>query len=188
MNKRKTKIIAVAAMVLICASATVLICSATGAFRMPVADIATDQGAEVVPTEADHDAWLVEPWNGGVQNAQPAPVGPNAAASGAGASVAYGEVSEYACSAEIPFDKNNPATWFCAAQNGGIGEDQAEKLEVGMTFTEAVALLGRPQRDIGSGSMLAEWDMQSGKVLTVCFRPSGTDADATISYRILIRG
>lgn len=135
MNKRKTKIIAVAAMVLICASATVA-CKT----------------------------------------------------SDSGASVAYGEVSEYACSAEIPFDKNNPATWFCAAQNGGIGEDQAEKLEVGMTFTEAVALLGRPQRDIGSGSMLAEWDMQSGKVLTVCFRPSGTDADATISYRILIRG
>ena len=134
MNKRKTKIIAVAAMVLICASATVLICSATGAFKT----------------------------------------------SGAGASVAY--------SAEIPFDKNNPATWFCAAQNGGIGEDQAEKLEVGMTFTEAVALLGRPQRDIGSGSMLAEWDMQSGKVLTVCFRPSGTDADATISYHISIKG
>lgn len=135
MNKRKTKIIAVAAMVLICASATVA-CKT----------------------------------------------------SDSGASASYGEVSEYACPADIPFDKNNPATWFCAAQNGGIGEDQAEKLEVGMTFTEAVALLGRPQRDIGSGSMLAEWDMQSGKVLTVCFRPSGTDADATISYRILIRG
>lgn len=135
MNKRKTKIIAVAAMVLICASAT-------GACKT----------------------------------------------SDSGASASYGEVSEHACSAEIPFDKNNPATWFCAAQNGGIGEDQAEKLEVGMTFTEVVALLGRPQRDIGSGSMLAEWDMQSGKVLTVCFRPSGTDADATISYRILIRG
>lgn len=135
MNKRKTKIIAVAAMVLICASATVA-CKT----------------------------------------------------SDSGASASYGEVSEHACSAEIPFDKNNPATWLCAAQNGGIGEDQAEKLEVGMTFTEVVALLGRPQRDIGSGSMLAEWDMQSGKVLTVCFRPSGTDADATISYRILIRG
>ena len=135
MNKRKTKIIAVAAMVLICASATVA-CKT----------------------------------------------------SDSGASASYGEVSEHACSAEIPFDKNNPATWFCAAQNGGIGEDQAEKLEVGMTFTEVVALLGRPQRDIGSGSMLAEWDMQSGKVLTVCFRPSGTDADATISYHILIRG
>ncbi len=135
MNKRKTKIIAVAAMVLICASATVA-CKT----------------------------------------------------SDSGASVSYGEVSEHACSAEIPFDKNNPATWFCATQNGGIGEDQAEKLEVGMTFTEVVALLGRPQRDVGSGSMLAEWDMQSGKVLTVCFRPSGTDADATISYRILIRG
>ncbi len=135
MNKRKTKIIAVAAMVLICASATVA-CKT----------------------------------------------------SDSGASASYGEVSEYACSAEIPFDKNNPATWFCAAQNGGIGEDQAEKLEVGMTFTEVVALLGRPQRDVGSGSTLAEWDMQSGKVLTVCFRPSGTDADATISYRILIRG
>lgn len=135
MNKRKTKIIAVAAMVLICASATVA-CKT----------------------------------------------------SDSGASASYGEVSEHACSAEIPFDKNNPATWLCAAQNGGIGEDQAEKLEVGMTFTEVVALLGRPQRDIGSGSVLAEWDMQSGKVLTVCFRPSGTDADATISYRILIRG
>lgn len=135
MNKRKTKIIAVAAMVLICASATVA-CKT----------------------------------------------------SDSGASASYGEVSEHACSAEIPFDKNNPATWFCAAQNGGIGEDQAEKLEVGMTFTEVVALLGRPQRDIGSGSMLAEWDMQSGKVLTVCFRPSGTDADATISYHISIKG
>lgn len=134
MNKRKTKIIAVAAMVLICASAM-------GACKT----------------------------------------------SGAGASVAYGEVSEYACSAEIPFDKNNPATWFCAAQNGGIGEDQAEELEVGMTFTEVVALLGRPQRDIGSGSVLAEWDMQSGKVLTVCFTPSGTDADAMISYHISIK-
>lgn len=134
MNKRKTKIIAVAAMVLICASATVA-CKT----------------------------------------------------SDSGASASYGEVSEYACSAEIPFDKNNPATWFCAAQNGGIGEDQAEKLEVGMTFTEAVALLGRPQRDVGSGSTLAEWDMQSGKVLTVCFTPSGTDADATISYHISIK-
>lgn len=134
MNKRKTKIIAVAAMVLICASATVA-CKT----------------------------------------------------SDSGASASYGEVSEYACSAEIPFDKNNPATWLCAAQNGGIGEDQAEKLEVGMTFTEVVALLGRPQRDVGSGSMLAEWDMQSGKVLTVCFRPSGTDADATISYHISIK-
>ncbi len=135
MNKRKTKIIAVAAMVLICASATVA-CKT----------------------------------------------------SDSGASASYGEVSEHACSAEIPFDKNNPATWLCAAQNGGIGEDQAEKLEVGMTFTEVVALLGRPQRDVGSGSMLAEWDMQSGKVLTVCFRPSGTDADATISYHISIKG
>lgn len=134
MNKRKTKIIAVAAMVLICASAT-------GACKT----------------------------------------------SDSGASASYGEVSEYACSAEIPFDKNNPATWLCAAQNGGIGEDQAEELEVGMTFTEVVALLGRPQRDVGSGSTLAEWDMQSGKVLTVCFRPSGTDADATISYHISIK-
>lgn len=129
MNKRKTKIIAVAAMALICASATVA-CKT----------------------------------------------------SDSGASASYGEVSEHACSAEIPFDKNNPATWLCAAQNGGIGEDQAEELEVGMTFTEVVALLGRPQRDIGSGSVLAEWDMQSGKVLTVCFTPSGTDADAMISY------
>ena len=135
MNKRKTKIIAVAAMVLICASATVA-CKT----------------------------------------------------SDSGASASCGEVSEHACSAEIPFDKNNPATWLCAAQNGGIGEDQAEELEVGMTFTEVVALLGRPQRDVGSGSTLAEWDMQSGKVLTVCFRPSGTDADATISYHISIKG
>ncbi len=134
MNKRKTKIIAVAAMALICASATVA-CKT----------------------------------------------------SDSGASASYGEVSEHACSAEIPFDKNNPATWLCAAQNGGIGEDQAEELEVGMTFTEVVALLGRPQRDIGSGSVLAEWDMQSGKVLTVCFTPSGTDADAMISYHISIK-
>ncbi len=142
MNKSKMKYLAVAATVLILASATVLICSATCSFKT----------------------------------------------SGAGASVSYGEVAEYACPAEIPFDKTNPATWLCAAQNGGIGEEQAEMLEEGMTFTEAVALLGRPQRDVGSGLMLAEWDMQSGKVLTVSFLPLYNSADSTVSAWISIRG
>ncbi len=188
MNKSKMKYLAVAATVLILASATVLICSAAGAFSMPAADIATGQGAEVVPTEADRNAGIVEPWNGGVQEARLAPVSPETAAPDAELPVSYGEVAEHACPAEIPFDKTNPATWFCAAQNGGIGEEQAEMLEEGMTFTEAVALLGRPQRDVGSGVMLAEWDMQSGKVLTVSFLPSYNSADSTVSAWISIRG
>lgn len=92
------------------------------------------------------------------------------------------------CPSEIAFERDNPYTWFSAAQNGGIQDEQADSVEVGMTFTEVVAILGRPQRDIGSGAMLAEWDMQSGKKLIVCFNPSGSNADATISYHTFIKG
>lgn len=92
------------------------------------------------------------------------------------------------CPSEIAFERDNPDTWYSAAQNGGIQDEQADSVEVGMTFTEVVAILGRPQRDIGSGAILAEWDMQSGKKLIVCFNPSGSDADAAISYHTFIKG
>ena len=53
----------------------------------------------------------------------------------------------------------------------------AEKITVGMTFSEVVDIIGKPQRDTGSGVWIMEWDMKSGKVLAVCFNPV-TDAKA----------
>ncbi len=44
-----------------------------------------------------------------------------------------------------------------------------------MTFEEIVAILGRPQRDTGSGIWIMEWDMKSGKAFAVCFNKAASD-------------
>lgn len=81
------------------------------------------------------------------------------------------------CSATGVFDKNDHNTWYEEARNGGIGDEMVEKITVGMTFSEVVDIIGKPQRDTGSGVWIMEWDMKSGKVLAVCFNPV-TDAKA----------
>ena len=79
------------------------------------------------------------------------------------------------CSATGAFDKNDHNTWYEEARNGGISDEMAEKITVGMTFSEVVDIIGKPQRDTGSGVWIMEWDMKSGKVLAVCFNLA-TDA------------
>jgi hypothetical protein len=89
-------------------------------------------------------------------------------------------------------DINDPTTWYEPTRYGGIDEDLAERISVGMTFYEIADILGKPQRDVGSGVVIMEWEMRSGKVLNVAFRfvSSGTNteaADDLVSYCIEIK-
>ncbi len=96
------------------------------------------------------------------------------------------------------FDINDHNTWYEDAKNGGIDDDMTEKIKVGMTFSEVVEIIGKPQRDTGTGAWVMEWDMKSGKVFVVCFNPGASDdhgAESTtdqsrndlISYHIEVR-
>ena len=84
------------------------------------------------------------------------------------------------CCATGVFDKNDHNTWYEDAKNGGIDDDMTEKIKVGMTFGEVVEIIGKPQRDTGSGAWQMEWDMKSGKVFVVCFN-SVTNAKDEVS-------
>lgn len=84
------------------------------------------------------------------------------------------------CSATGVFDKDDHNTWYEEARNGGISDEMAEQITVGMTFSEVVDIIGKPQRDTGSGVWIMEWDMKSGKVLAVCFN-SVTNAKDDVS-------
>ena len=100
-----------------------------------------------------------------------------------------------ACYAAGAFDKYNPDTWFETTSTGGISDRKAEKVTVGMTLEEVVDILGKPQRDTGSGTVIMEWDMRSGKILVVCFNsdpndhydPNTQQTGEWISYHIEIR-
>lgn len=44
-----------------------------------------------------------------------------------------------------------------------------ERIKEGMSASEVYAILGKPQRDVGSGTVILEWDLDSGEVFTVSF-------------------
>ena len=94
-----------------------------------------------------------------------------------------------ACYAAGAFDKYDPSTWFDTASTRGISNRKTEKITVGMTLEEVVDILGKPQRDTGSGVIVMEWDMKSGQIFVVAFN---SDIDDNfdrewISFHIEIR-
>lgn len=58
----------------------------------------------------------------------------------------------------------------------------AEQITEDMTIGEVYSLMGKPQRDVGSGQIILEWDLDTGDTLLVSFI-----ADYTISdgYRVM---
>ena len=90
------------------------------------------------------------------------------------------------CFATDIFDKNDHNTWYAPAEEGGIDDSLAEKIKVGMTFDEIVAIIGKPQRDVGSGAWLMEWEMKSGNILVVAFNAVPDSERNLISYNISI--
>lgn len=74
------------------------------------------------------------------------------------------------------FDKNDPATWYEANRKDGVKDALTEQIKVGMTLSEVVDIIGKPQRDIGSGAWLMEWELQSGDKLVVAFNSSSIES------------
>ena len=86
------------------------------------------------------------------------------------------------------FDKNNPETWFDDRKNGGVSYEDAKMIKTGMTFEEIVGILGKPQRDVGSGVVAMEWDISTGEILYVCFnKVPPTDELNLLSYHVEIK-
>lgn len=86
------------------------------------------------------------------------------------------------------FDKNNPETWIDDENNDKVGYEDAKKIKTGMTFEEIVEILGKPQRDVGSGVVAMEWDISTGEVLYVCFnKVPPTDELNLMSYYVEIK-
>lgn len=66
-------------------------------------------------------------------------------------------------------DKENPATWLDPDKTTLPTREQCEQITVGMSIDEVVARIGRPQRDVGSGAILYQFDVAGGEILQIRF-------------------
>ncbi len=73
---------------------------------------------------------------------------------------------------ETPFDKNNRETWYDTSSNKKITTSDLEKIKEGMSFEEVVSMIGKPNKDVGSGAFVMEWDMESDRTLWITFNPA----------------
>ncbi len=66
-------------------------------------------------------------------------------------------------------DKEDPSTWVDPDKTSLPTKEQCEQITVGMSLDEVVALIGRPQRDVGSGAILYQFDVEGGAILQIRF-------------------
>jgi hypothetical protein len=71
--------------------------------------------------------------------------------------------------AAADYDKNDPTTWCTPKPEIKITDKKIGSIKKGMTFIETVELIGNPQRNVGSGAIIFEWDMPSGKKLQITY-------------------
>ena len=62
-------------------------------------------------------------------------------------------------------DKEDPTTWLDPDKASLPTREQCEQIAVGMSFDEVVRRIGRPQRDVGSGAILYQFDVEGGAIL-----------------------
>lgn len=67
----------------------------------------------------------------------------------------------------IPYDPESLDTYY--DENNIIFEWEAKKLCEGMTYGEVIGIIGKANRDIGSGAMVVEYDCVGGKRLGLSF-------------------
>lgn len=88
------------------------------------------------------------------------------------------------------FDKNDLLSWFAPPVGQGISVADTELLQEGMAFEEVIALIGKPQREVGSGVFIFAWEMTTGCELHATFTRSVTsvseqEAFSLKNYRIV---
>ncbi len=58
-------------------------------------------------------------------------------------------------------DKENPSSWFDTNKTDLPGIEDAKEIKTGMSLDHIVSILGKPQRDIGSGAIIFEFDLSN---------------------------
>ena len=66
-------------------------------------------------------------------------------------------------------DKEKPETWFDPEKTDLPGIEQCGQISVGMSLDEVVRKIGKPQRDIGYGAIIFQFDIDNGLTLTIWF-------------------
>lgn len=64
-------------------------------------------------------------------------------------------------------DKNNPSSWFDEKKVDLPTIDNALTIKEGMSIDDVVTVLGKPQRDIGSGAIIFEFDLFENKKIDI---------------------
>ena len=68
-----------------------------------------------------------------------------------------------------PYDERKLNTYIEPNKKELPTPEEFSDVKEGMTFTEVVELVGRPQREIGSGAVIYEFDLSDGSTYAVYF-------------------
>ncbi|MDE7107386.1 MAG: hypothetical protein K2O39_03600, partial [Clostridiales bacterium] len=69
----------------------------------------------------------------------------------------------------VGIDKQNIYTWFDTNKTDLPSLEKCKKIKAGMSLNQVISEIGKPQRDIGYGACLFQFDLDDGSVLTVTF-------------------
>ena len=85
-------------------------------------------------------------------------------------------------------DKSDVYTWFEVGKHPLPDREQCQKIVAGMSLNEVIRALGRPQRDVGYGASLFQFDVADGSVFTVTFVPTATDGALSAYDKLAVAG
>lgn len=82
--------------------------------------------------------------------------------------------------------KDDPYTWFEVNKETLPSREQCREIAVNMRLNDVVKKLGKPQRDVGYGESLFQFDVSDGSVFTVTFTKDVTEAPTLPDYDRLV--
>lgn len=83
------------------------------------------------------------------------------------------------------FDPKDPMTWYSDTPSYPTDEDIA-RIQPGMTLTEVFRIIGLPQRDVGSGKIIMEWERDTDKPLQIVFNKKSSDENLAEADRWVV--
>lgn len=66
------------------------------------------------------------------------------------------------------YDPNDPMTWYSETPSHPT-EEELSQTQIGMSMGSVFFYIGLPQRDVGSGKIILEWDLENGGHLQIPF-------------------
>ena len=83
------------------------------------------------------------------------------------------------------FDPKDPMTWYSDTPSAPTAEDIAS-IQPGMTLTEVFRIIGLPQRDVGSGLTIMEWERGAEKPLQIVFNVKSSNENLAEADRWVV--